>query len=536
MYDVMIVDHNYYTTGKIKYNTDWNAEGFNVVCITQSAIDAVSFLAEHRVDIVFTEIDLPALNGIELIRHIRERYPHTKVVVVTDNTSLSTVKKAFFYNVFDYIEKDVLTPDTLCNLLTRFKASEKKLSRSSSEKYIETDPNLSRYREHVINVMTGIESDPGLNNMLVAAVKIFNYPLLRQLHSNEELDILVQNIINTMVQVVKEMTNTVIFRDGMNNIILCMQFSPDTPETAIMNSINSYVRSINALIKKFFNLSLSWGISSLSTPNYGIRQCREEAVKMLEDTPIAERKLHYDIPELSSISLDEEKKLLAAIQTLDYNSIDTCLDEIFAQRIHSNLSIHILAGELMSIANRLCSELNIDLSHGELSEINTFAGDDTDAERGLEWCKDLFHNIIRLHMEHTRPSRHSTYAKFVRTFIAENYKEDISLKAIAAAMGITEQHLSKIFKDETGENLSVYLNRFRIDKAKVLLENDVNIKYLYSEVGFKNYNYFFVAFKKAVGCTPVEYKKSHVRKRETPKEEKLETDIPKTKNKDDEIQ
>ena len=78
----------------------------------------------------------------------------------------------------------------------------------------------------------------------------------------------------------------------------------------------------------------------------------------------------------------------------------------------------------------------------------------------------------------------------------EKYKEDITLKGIAETIGITEQHLSRIFKEETGENLSCYLNRFRIDKAKELLENDVNIKYLYSEVGFKNYNYFFVAFKK----------------------------------------
>ena len=237
---------------------------------------------------------------------------------------------------------------------------------------------------------------------------------------------------------------------------------------------------------------------------------------MLHDTPIAERKARFDIPKLSTISLDEEKKVLSAIQTLDYDSIDRCLDAIFAERIHSNLSVQLLTGELMSIANRLCSELNIDLSgtNDIVSQANAF-DDEADPALILEWSKDLFHNIIRIHMEHTRPSRHSTYARFVRTFIADNYKEDISLKAIAETMGITEQHLSKIFKDETGEKLSSYLSRFRIDKAKELLEDDVNIKYLYSEVGFKNYNYFFVAFKKAVGCTPVEYKRSHVRKKDT---------------------
>lgn len=288
------------------------------------------------------------------------------------------------------------------------------------------------------------------------------------------------------------------------------------PETAIMNSINSYVRRINFLTRKFFNLSLSWGISSLSSGGYSITDCYKEALKMVEDTPIAERKARFDVPELASISLDEEKKVLSAIQTLDFDSIDSCLEAIYAGRIHGNLSVHLLAGELMSIANKLCSELNIDLSKAGdgLLSTDSFGDDESDAPASLEWCKNLFHNIIRMHMEHTRPSRHSTYAKFVRTYIAENYKEDISLKAIAETMGITEQHLSKIFKEETGEKLSSYLSRFRIDKAKELLENDVNIKYLYSEVGYKNYNYFFVAFKKAVGCTPVEYKKSHVRKKD----------------------
>ena len=47
-----------------------------------------------------------------------------------------------------------------------------------------------------------------------------------------------------------------------------------------------------------------------------------------------------------------------------------------------------------------------------------------------------------------------------------------------------------------------------IERAKELLKEDVDIKYLYSLVGFKNYNYFFVAFKKIVGCTPIQFKKN----------------------------
>lgn len=516
MYQVIIADTEYHSSGKHKYNIDWNAEGFNVVCIAKTGSEVMSFISNSEVDLVFTDMSFPDIEGTDLIRYINAHCPYAKVVAVSDNTDFESVKGAYEQEVFDYIIRNRFNARILKKLLDRFKAAESKLNsfHHDSEFFNGADNYLLR-RKHIINVLTQKCEDNKIHNMLVIAVRIFNYRLLKQIHYPADLSILMQNIMGTIMQVIKDPV-PVVFQDNSGNIIICMQFDQNVLETTIMNSINSYVKRINFLAKKFFSLSLSWGISSLSNEDYTICDCHKEAVKMLQDTPIAERKAHFDIPVLSTITLDEEKKLLSAIQTLDYNSIDRCLDAIFAERIHGNLSVHILTGELMSIANRLCSELDIDLAGAdeELFQANNFNEDDKDAETGLEWSKNLFHSIIRMHMEHTRPSRHSTYAKFVRTYIADNYKEDISLKAIAETMGITEQHLSKIFKDETGEKLSSYLSRFRIDKAKELLEDDVNIKYLYSEVGFKNYNYFFVAFKKSVGCTPVEYKKSHVRKKE----------------------
>ncbi len=514
MYQVVIADSAYYTTGKSKYSLDWNQEGFNVVCIAKTASEAMSFISNEEVDLLFTDLSFPDAEGIDLIRYVRTHCPYVRIIVVSDHTDFSYVKSSYELEVFDYVVRNRLNPAMLKDILKRFKESENRIHALHTLSIFENADEYVAKRKQIINVLTRQSEDPGLKNMLIIAVRVFNYQLLKQIHSPDDLNILIQNIITTAVQVIRDPL-PVIFPDNSGNIIICMDFDPSMPETAIMNSINTYVRRINFLVKKFFNLSLSWGISSLSSEDVSLTKCHSDALEMLEDTPIAERKARFDIPKLSSISLDEEKKLLSAIQTLDYDSIDRCLDAIFAERIHIGLSVQLLAGELMSIANRLCSELNIDLSGADESIFQTASfEDDADPALILEWSKNLFHNIIRIHMEHTRPSRHSTYARFVRTFIADNYKEDISLKAIAETMGITEQHLSKIFKDETGEKLSSYLSRFRIDKAKELLENDVNIKYLYSEVGFKNYNYFFVAFKKSVGCTPVEYKKSHVRKKD----------------------
>lgn len=515
MYQVIIADSEYNLNSKLKYNINWHEEGFNVAYVAKTVSEVMSFASHSKADLVFTDMNFPDASGVELIRFIRTHLPYAKIVVVSENTAFKLVKSAYKMEVFDYITKGRFNAKKLKEILDRFKADESRNNTPLYNEHIVSDEYVSK-RKQIINILTQKSTYDTIDNMLIAAVKIFNYQLLEQIHSSEDLSILVHNIMNTILRVIKDPV-PVVFQDNTDNIMVCMRFDKDTPETAIMNSINAYVKRINFLVKKFFNLSLSWGISGLSNKKYTLFDCREDALKMLKDMPIAERRARFDVPELSTITLDEEKKVLSAIQTLDYDSIDKCLDSIFAVRIHAGLSVHILTGELIAIANKLCSELNIDLTKADekLFRANSFSEDDSQTEQGLQWSKNLFHSIIRLHMEQTRPSRHSTYARFVRTFIADNFKEDITLKTIAETMGITEQHLSKIFKEETGEKLSSYLCRYRIDRAKELLESDVNIKYLYSEVGFKNYNYFFVVFKKSVGCTPNEYKKSHLRKSDT---------------------
>ena len=92
------------------------------------------------------------------------------------------------------------------------------------------------------------------------------------------------------------------------------------------------------------------------------------------------------------------------------------------------------------------------------------------------------------------------------SYIESHYRECISLESCAENVGISYTHLSRIFKKETTFSFSEYLNRLRVNKAKILLvENKLPIKKIVEETGFTNYNYFFKVFKDVEGITPVEY-------------------------------
>lgn len=73
---------------------------------------------------------------------------------------------------------------------------------------------------------------------------------------------------------------------------------------------------------------------------------------------------------------------------------------------------------------------------------------------------------------------------------------------------MTPAYMSRLFKERTGYGLLDYINKVRIEKAKVLLnENSYSIQEIALKVGFVNSNTFIRSFKKAEGITPGSYKK-----------------------------
>ena len=92
-------------------------------------------------------------------------------------------------------------------------------------------------------------------------------------------------------------------------------------------------------------------------------------------------------------------------------------------------------------------------------------------------------------------------------YIQHHYDEKISLEDVAQKLNLSKHYLCSAFKKVTGENMSLYINKLRIEKAKsLLLESDGRIKEIFEEVGYSNQQYFSKVFKKITGITVMEYK------------------------------
>ena len=95
----------------------------------------------------------------------------------------------------------------------------------------------------------------------------------------------------------------------------------------------------------------------------------------------------------------------------------------------------------------------------------------------------------------------------VIAYINDHYLSDISLASIAENFFLSKEHLSRLFKKETGQNLFSYIMQLKLDEAKRLLQTtDMTLDEIAGHLSFSNGNYFSKVFKKNCGLSPTEYR------------------------------
>lgn len=122
MFKVMIVDDIEIMRRSIKRLKLWGeASGFFITDEAKDGIEALSKLETNPVDLVITDIRMPRMDGIELIRRIGEKGIATCSVILSDYTEFNYARQGFAYGAFDYLGKPV-EPSELVKLLERVQA------------------------------------------------------------------------------------------------------------------------------------------------------------------------------------------------------------------------------------------------------------------------------------------------------------------------------------------------------------------------------------------------------------------------------
>ena len=218
------------------------------------------------------------------------------------------------------------------------------------------------------------------------------------------------------------------------------------------------------------------------------------------------------LPKIEKYPIDLEKKLQEAIVHGDEKNakeyLNRLLGEIFFRSNGDFPTIKARALELVILLSRSAIEGGADTDHifllndGFIKEIDKF---DTVEKLGV-WLAGVINRFVGYVFEF-KDVRHSVTLHKIIGFIRNNYMKKITLDEIADQVYMSKSHVSKIFNEEMGMSLSVYVNKVRIKKSRSLLhDSSLSIAEIANLTGFEDQSYFTKQFKIETGMSPKEFR------------------------------
>lgn len=269
---------------------------------------------------------------------------------------------------------------------------------------------------------------------------------------------------------------------------------------------------------KVYETTVTIGISGVHTGYSGVKECVFEAFEALKQRLIRGKntmifwapaklelkKLHY--------SYNSEKKIINYLITSDIEAIKEELRSIVTKIKEAdtitNDNILFIFNQLIGATMKYMVEHNINTSQILKSNVNIYS-----VITNMDTIDEIEASLIELFtsiIEYTAPTdevKELTYLEKVMLYMKEHYSEDLIFEDVAREIGISYSYLRKLIKDETGKSLIDNLNIIRIEEVKrLLLQTDLTISEIATEVGYRNIQSINRFFKKYEGISPSEFK------------------------------
>lgn len=151
---VLIVDDEVLVRKGLALSVDFGALGFEEIFEASNGLEALEIVKKEKPDLIFTDIKMPKMNGIELIDAVKAMYPDTVILVLSCMNDSHYIREALKFNrALDYIMKMTMTSDELIPILLKaihyIPDSSKKTAQDKVYKSIVTADEFKRLRNAI---------------------------------------------------------------------------------------------------------------------------------------------------------------------------------------------------------------------------------------------------------------------------------------------------------------------------------------------------------------------------------------------------
>lgn len=252
-----------------------------------------------------------------------------------------------------------------------------------------------------------------------------------------------------------------------------------------------------------------------------VSQSYNEAISALEYISIRSsyQIMYFDQVQTCNNSLyyplEKEQQLFNFIKLADQASAEALLDEIYRINfVERKIPVKVawcLLNNLMSSLLKILEELKLDYQRyfdGMTSFMTDMSGTGN-ADEVFRFIRETLGHLCAQILEKKNNHNHELRDNVIR-YVESTYSDrNLSLVMAADHFHVTAPYLSRFFKEQTGYNFNDYVNRYRVQKAKTLIEeSSLSIAEISEKVGYNSSGTFIRIYKKYESITPGQYKDS----------------------------
>jgi len=526
MYKVLIVDDEKIVRLAIKSMIKWGEHGLEFCGTASNGIAALEIVKKSNPDIIITDIKMPEMDGVELIKRLKEKGFDGEILVLSNYNDFDLVRDALRYGAHDYVLKVTVNTEDFSRVLGEM--TEKLRKKHGNNRHAhprDLSPDMIRnalLKEFLVYNNANIEQAaeelarlylPEKDNVFLSFVivneKVQSFPT----EDSNRAIATIKNIAgetlssNIWYSAIEIDSNTVFIATAYT----CMSNS-DVPVRL--------AKKLTELAALYYNQRIGVIYSNIAKD---YRTFLKESLKCIKTSAI----FFYDrflgqVLKADFVISEEEQAFSEAIKSLVQKVYDNLLESRLAEINKDFREFFQLVADKCLNPYKLKKYVKKTLREVERKLINDgFAigevfDEYTDDEDVIQKAVsdvgllDAIHNIMK-----KAEANINVLAKYQRKevrdairFIEKHACEKISLSDIAAVVNLNETYLCKIFRENTGKSIISYINEVKMKIAyKLLSEKDLLVKEAAAAVGIEDQFYFNRLFKRYFGITPKEVRK-----------------------------
>lgn len=523
MLRVILVDDEPFILQGLKVLIDWEAEGYEIAAALDNGEAVIEFLKENQVDLIITDIKMPGMTGIDLIRRIRqENLSEAYFVILSGYNDFTYAQQAIRYNCVDYILKPVEKDGLLAILrkITHLSESER-IDRQNHQRM--ESAYLAR---NMIALLNGKYDEMNLEYVknhlqLSEGIRYIDIEISESYDEWEDgaARALQRDLYSACQELLQEDRSHAIFdvsyKDKSFDIgfIFCdyMAAKMDMDEEDYLNRLHRELEKrlkrpvcmlVGKRVQNIAAISKSYGTSCIlkSLVAFYVKKniyFYEQEVKVKQNGIILCKNSLDDL--IRAIEQDEKIQIR--------KSVDNLYEEIGNMGIAGDmlsLNINYLLFQLIHLAMEQDNEVNQE-------EILQFISESSFEEgimRGSSVHLSRFACEYADYLAQLRKNVSRGVLMEIEREVKENYAENLSLRDLSRKYYINSSYLGQIFRKKYGQSFKDYLSHYRIDEAAgQLLKTDKKIGQIAEDVGYRDSDYFIRKFIEIKGCTPSKYRK-----------------------------